>query len=95
MYEIDEDEDVEDSTFMEKPRSLPWSPASLKKREIIIQKRIIRQQQLLKCIRARAVGYYADWTNTDVDESEVTSFNNNPYIINLPLPGTISLSKNR
>jgi hypothetical protein len=95
VYDIDEEEDVEDSAFKEKPRSLPWSRASLKKREIIVQKRIIRQQRMLKCIRARAVGFYADWTNTDVDESEVTWLNDNPYIINPPLPGTISLPKKK
>jgi hypothetical protein len=47
----------------------------------------------LKCIRAWAVGFYADWTNTDVDESEVTWLNNNLSIIYPPLPGTMALLK--
>jgi hypothetical protein len=65
----------------------------LKKREIIIEQRIICQQWMLKCIQAKAVGFYADWTNTDVDESEVIWLNDNPYIVNPPLPGAIGLSK--
>jgi hypothetical protein len=95
VYEIDEEEDVEDSEFKEKPQSLPWSQASLKKRVFIVEKCIIRQQRMLKCIRARAVGFYADWTNTDVDESEDTWLYDNPYIINLLLPGSISLPKKK
>jgi hypothetical protein len=93
LYEIDEEEDVEDSAFQEKPRSLPWTQASLKKREIIVQKRIIRQQRRMKCIWARAVGFFADWTITNVDESEVIWLNDDPYSIYPPLPGTISLPK--
>jgi hypothetical protein len=95
MYEIDEEEDIEHSTFKEKPPSLPLSWASLKNRVIIIQKHIIRQQRMLKYIRARALGLYADWTNTDVDESEVIWLNDNPYIMNPPLLGTIFLLKKK
>jgi hypothetical protein len=50
VYEIDEKEDIEESAFKEKLQSLPWSQASVKKRDIIVQKRIIRQQRILKCI---------------------------------------------
>jgi hypothetical protein len=95
VYEIDEEEDVENSAFMVKPRSLPWCRASMKKREIIGQKNIICQERMLKFIWARAVGFSTDWTNTDVDRSEVTWLNDNPYMINPPLPGTISVPKKK
>jgi hypothetical protein len=95
VYEIDEEDDVEDRACKEKPRSLPWRWASLKMREIIVHKCILYQWRMLKCIPARAVGFYADWTNTDVDKLEVTWINDNPYIINPQLPGTIPLPKNK
>jgi hypothetical protein len=44
---------------------------------------------MLKWVRAKAVGFHTDWTHTDVDESEVTWFDDNPYFINPLLPGTI------
>jgi hypothetical protein len=50
MYKINEEEDIEDIVFKEKPQSLPWSQASLKKRKIIIQKHIICQEWTLKYI---------------------------------------------
>jgi hypothetical protein len=48
---------------------------------------------MLKYIWARAVGFYTEWTNTDIDELEVTRLYNNPYMINPPLLGTIGLPR--
>jgi hypothetical protein len=50
---------------------------------------------MLKCIRAKGVGCYTYWTNTDDDELEVLQLNDNPYIIHPLLPGTILLPKNK
>jgi hypothetical protein len=50
---------------------------------------------MLKFIRTEAVRYYADSANNDIDESEVTWLNDKSYNIYPPLPGMISLPKNK
>jgi len=93
VYDIPESEDDEDAVYKAKPRSLPWSRKNLKKREILVQKRIIRQTRMLQAIRARALGFYANWENTVVGADEVSWLADNKYIKDPPTAGSVPLPK--
>ena len=49
---------------------------------------IIRQERLLRMLRARAHAFYGDWQDTDVQEEDVTWMADNRYLVDPPEPGT-------
>jgi hypothetical protein len=90
-FDIGEDEDNELAALRKEPKSLPWARTSLQTKERIVAMRIIRQQRLLQVLRARARGFYDDWSDTEVDDDEVTWLSENRYLVDPPKPGTEEL----
>ena len=86
--DIAEEEDDELSALQKEPQSLPWSRSGLAMKERIVGMRIIRQQRLLRVLRARARGFYEDWEDTDVLKDEVSWMAGNRYIVNPPEVGS-------
>jgi hypothetical protein len=86
--DIGEDEDNELEAHKKEPKSLPWALKSLKTKELLVCKRIIRQQRLLSVLRARARAIHEDWEDTEVAEDDVPWLLTNRYITNPPAPGS-------
>ena len=87
-FDIGEDEVDELTALRKEPKSLPWARLSLQTKERAVAMRIIRQQRLLKVLRARARAFYADWEDTEVDDDEVTWLAENRYLVDPPQPGS-------
>ena len=87
-YDISEGEDEELVALRKEPRTFPWTRSGLATKERIVGMRIIRQERLLRVLRARARGFYGDWQDTDVQEEDVTWMADNRYLVDPPEPGT-------
>jgi hypothetical protein len=86
--DIGEEEDDELEAHKKEPKSLPWALKSLQTKESLVCKRIIRQQRLLRVLRARARAIHEDWEDTEVAEDDVPWLSTNRYITNPPQPGS-------
>ena len=53
--------------------------------------RIGQQERLLRALRARAVGFYDDWQDSEVEHDEIEWMADNRYIVDPPEPGSESL----
>ena len=92
-FDIAEDEDDELRALKKEPRSLPWTRAGLKKKERIVLLRIARQERLLQALRARALGFYDDWQDSEVEDDEIEWMAENRYIVDPPEPGSEPLPR--
>ena len=92
-FDIAEDEDDELRALKKEPRLLPWTRAGLKKKERIVLLRIARQERLLQALRARALGFYDDWQDSEVEDDEIEWMAENRYIVDPPEPGSEPLPR--
>ena len=87
-YVISEGEDEELVALPKEPRTFAWTRLGLATKERIFGICIIRQERLLRVLRALARGFYGDWQDTDVQEEDVTWMADNRYLVDPPEPGT-------
>jgi len=93
INDIGEESDDDGEMRRPNPRSFPTMKTGFQKFELKLQKRIIRQQRYLEVIRNCALGLFADYEQSVVDDEDVAWLREHDHIVNPPAAGSLANRK--